>query len=119
MANPTIQTLRATIARLVPEAMERAVQSYRGFVLSGGADGFDDPKKFKDHHAAGRSALAHLEVLLRLARWSTAGDAVVGGDREDEAALLAMVSDARQTLAALRGESPDGGPDGTVDEDAP
>ena len=101
LAGHSLDSLRVAIARLVPEAMERAVASYRDFVTLGVPL---EAKEFKDHHTAGRTALVHLESLLRLARWAALP--AVGGDEtgaetnsEDVDALLL---DASRALTALR-----------------
>ena len=97
LADQSLDASRSAIARLIPDAMERAVASYRSFVAR---DIPLEAKEFKDHHTAGRTALAHLEALLRLARWTALPEQ---GDGEDD--LDAVLTEASRALAALRGES--------------
>ena len=96
LADHSLETSRNAIARLIPDAMERAVASYRGFVAR---EIPLEAKDFKDHHLAGRTALAHLEALLRLARWT----AVPAGETDDD--LDALLTEASRALTALRGEA--------------
>ena len=101
LAGQSLDSLRAAIARLVPEAMERAVHSYRQFVTLGVPL---EAKEFKDHHTAGRTALVHLESLLRLARWAAlpgAGEDGTGSETDGED-VDAMLTDASRALSALR-----------------
>lgn len=99
LADLSLDASRAAIARLVPDAMDRAVASYRRFV---GVDIPLDAREFKEHHTAGRTALAHLEALLRLARWAArAGDAQDGSEDFET-----MLEKAGAAVAALRGEAP-------------
>ncbi|KAA2214360.1 hypothetical protein [Teichococcus oryzae] len=102
---------------VAPEALQRAirrvVEDYDAFLGRGPAPGtHDDAKAFAAHHAAAKSALAHLEHLLKLARGQ--------GDAAAEQAGIAQAADllrqARGALAAApddeeEGEG-DGGPSG-------
>ena len=66
-------------------AARRVVEDYEAFLAAGPAPGtHGDAKAFAAHHTAGRSALAHLECLLKLGRLSTPNSA----GEEDEAAVL-------------------------------
>lgn len=63
--------MRATIAGHLPEAFQAAIDSYRAF--------YDQPlpedaKAFSAHHAACKAAIAHLQLLIKLAAW-VEGDA--------------------------------------------
>ena len=113
LASQSLETVRAAIAGLVPEAMDRAVGSYRDFVT---VTVPLDAKEFKDHHTAGRTALVHLESLLRLARWaalpatlgSDAGEAEEGsGEKNDPPGIDTMLLDASRALTALCADAGD------------
>jgi hypothetical protein len=110
LTDQSLDALRTAIARLVPHAMERAVDSYRAFVTVAVPL---EAKEFKDHHTAGRTALGHLEALLRLARWAAlpaGAEPGAGGQDDDEAVIDTMLADASRALAALReGAGPDDG----------
>ncbi|MFC3126813.1 hypothetical protein ACFOD4_17245 [Pseudoroseomonas globiformis] len=59
----------------VQRAIRRVVEDYNAFLERGPAPGtHDDAKAFAAHHAAAKSALAHLEHLLKLARAAASGD---------------------------------------------
>jgi hypothetical protein len=65
-----------------------------------------EAKEFKEHHTAGRTALAHLEALLRLARWAALPPGPAEPQAEDEdQAIDAMLTEASRALAALRGDA--------------
>jgi hypothetical protein len=100
LAAAALDGLRNGIARLLPEVMEQAVVSYRRFATH---EAPQPAKEFKEHYAAGRSALAHLEALLRLARWASlpAETGEGTGERGEEAPLAALVAEARRAVSAL------------------
>jgi hypothetical protein len=103
----TLETLRLGVARLLPQALEHAVGSYRAFVS---AEAPLEAKEFKEHHTAGRTALAHLETLLRLARWAALAPGAAEESGEAAGALAeieAMVGQADRALAEMRGQGPD------------
>lgn len=90
-------------------AIRRVVADYGAFVAREPIPGaHEDPKGFAAHHAAAKSALAHLEQLLKLARASLAA-APAGDD------VQALLTQARAEIAA-EGEDDDG--HDTGDEDA-
>lgn len=63
------------LAKELDTAALRVAEDYGAFVSRGPAPGMhDDAKAFAAHHAAAKSALAHLEHLLKLARAAGAGD---------------------------------------------
>ncbi|MFC0385242.1 hypothetical protein [Muricoccus vinaceus] len=80
---------------LTPEELRRAVRKvvadYEAFVARGpAADAEEDPKAFAARHAAARSALAHLEHLMKLAP---------GGEGESVAGEAgALIAQARQSI---------------------
>ncbi|WP_458093837.1 hypothetical protein [Roseomonas sp. WA12] len=80
---------------LTPEELHRAVRKvvadYEAFVSRGPAPGtHEDPKAFTAHHAAARSALAHLEHLMKLNRGQVQTDAV--------AEAGALITEARRSI---------------------
>lgn len=85
---PTLEeNTRAKIARYLPNAIDCAIQSYRGF--------YDRPhpteaKEFSAHHSACKAAIAHIELLLKLAAW---------------AQLPRECDEADQTLASLMADA--------------
>lgn len=86
---------------LTPEELQEAVRlvvaDYRGFLTRLPAPGTqDDPKAFTAHHAAARSALAHLEHLLKLTRSSADADTAVEA--------TALIAEARRSIQAAEQE---------------
>lgn len=95
MPEETLDTLRVSIARLLPAAMSRAVDSYEDFICSAPEA---DAKKFREHHMAGRAALQHLDALLDLAKWATVEDA----RNMPQERLGVLAAEASAALARLR-----------------
>lgn len=58
--------MRATIAHSLPAAFDAAIQSYQEFY---GQKTPDDAKAFSAHHSACKAAIAHLQLLIKLAAW--------------------------------------------------
>ncbi|UFN47965.1 hypothetical protein LPC08_18390 [Roseomonas sp. OT10] len=76
-------------------AIRRVLADYEAFVSRTPIEGVhEDPKAFAAHHAAAKTALAHLEHLLKLARSAAAGQAA-SGDCPD-----ALLTQARAAIAA-------------------
>ncbi|CAK0739913.1 conserved hypothetical protein [uncultured Gammaproteobacteria bacterium] len=100
-SEPTLAGLRRSVARLLPEAMERALGSYRRFAE---VDVSLITKEFKEHHQAGRVALAHLDALLKLANWAS-GDENADAAGRVQAEVEAMIGEAQRALATLRGSA--------------
>jgi hypothetical protein len=99
---------------VAPEALQRAIRrvvdDYNAFLERGPAPGtHDDAKAFAAHHAAAKSALAHLEHLLKLAR----GHAAEAGP-SDISQAADLLQQARLALAGMREdeEDADAGPSG-------
>lgn len=58
--------LRMQIIQFLPEALDKALMSYRLFASQ---LRYKKTTDFKAHHDAGKVALAHVELLLKLAKW--------------------------------------------------
>ncbi|MBO1075755.1 hypothetical protein [Roseomonas marmotae] len=98
------------LAAELEAAVMRVVEDYGAFIARGPAPGMhDDAKAFAAHHAAAKSALAHLEHLLKLARAAGAGEEVAG-----IAQAHALLRQARGALAVEpREDEEDGADDGS------
>ena len=61
------EATREQVAVFLPEAIRKTIDSYHAFmegeIESGG-------KKFAEHHSAGKVAISHLQLLLKLAQWA-------------------------------------------------
>lgn len=87
---------RAQIAAFLPDAIAKALTSYRRFIEAGQTE--TEAKLFAAHHAAGKAAVAHIELLLKLARWADLPD---GAQSNDAAILEAMMREAEEELGRL------------------
>ncbi len=87
------ETSRVQTAGFLPDAIARALTSYQKFSES--ASGVES-KDFAAHHNACKIAIAHIELLLKLARWAD----LPGDDApsNDKAILSAMMSAAEEEL---------------------
>jgi hypothetical protein len=100
----------ALVTELESAAM-RLVEDYGAFIARGPAPGtHDDAKAFAAHHAAAKSALAHLEHLLKLARAAGAGEDVAGVVQAS--ALLQQARGAMSAEAEEEGSDADDGTSG-------
>lgn len=71
----------------IGSAIDRALQSYARFSA---CDIPDDAKGFAAHHAACKAAVAHIDALLRLTRWTGAGES---NDAHDLSGMLSEAED--------------------------
>ena len=68
MAEHIEKEARKNLAEILPGAIRKALQSYHRFAAMGPEE--DDTRSFSAHHSACKAAIAHLELLLKLARWA-------------------------------------------------
>lgn len=72
---------REKIAKYLPNAIATAINSYHEFYDQQTPE---TAKDFSAHHSACKAAIAHIELLLKLARWADLpgddGDKVSNGD---------------------------------------
>jgi hypothetical protein len=88
--NETIEdATRIQVASFLPAAIARALGSYHDFSDQTVPD---DAKGFSAHHSACKIAIAHVELLLKLARWAE----VTSDDESDS--LAAMLSTAEEEV---------------------
>ena len=83
---------RRRIAAFLPGAIAKALGSYE---LFSGQDAPDEAKEFTAHHNACKVAIAHIELLIKLARWA---DIPIEGEGCD--AQLATIIQAAQSEVA-------------------
>lgn len=85
--NELLETaMREKIACHLPDAFEAAIKSYREFYDQPAPD---DAKSFAAHHAACKAAIAHLQLLIKLANWVENDAAGIDADRLSETRQLA------------------------------
>lgn len=80
-----MRALKAQISAQLETAATRVIESYQTFMTDEPEAG--DARAFAAHHAACKAALAHLDLLLKLAR--LAGVEAEAGTDDEQAALLA------------------------------
>ncbi len=83
---------RAQIVQTLPVAMEKTINSYHDFVDQESAEEATD---FKNRHMAAKAALAHIELLIKLAGMV---DAV---DDSDLSHLDTLIAEAKRELGGI------------------
>ena len=86
---------REQIAGFLPEAIRKALTSYKKFMEEEKVE--IKAKDFKEHHSACKVAISHIDLLLKLARWADLPDATVQG-QNDQVVLLAALTEAKKEL---------------------
>lgn len=65
---PTIEArTRREIAAFLPDAIQNALESYIAFSKTPDQS---EAKQFKEHHDACKVAIAHIKLLIELAKWA-------------------------------------------------
>lgn len=59
---------RQQISDFLPDAIRAALTSYQDFVTKPAQDGGTQESDFKNYHLSCKAAVAHIELLLKLAR---------------------------------------------------
>ncbi|MDP7142127.1 MAG: hypothetical protein QF692_02505 [Alphaproteobacteria bacterium] len=95
------QQTRQQISDFLPDAISRALTSYYRFSRQ---DAPAEAKEFSAHHSACKVAIAHIELLIKLARWAELPDAE-SGDANHQVVLAAMMREAQQELKTYRSKS--------------
>lgn len=95
-----MKALKAQISAQLETAATRVIESYQSFMNDEPDAG--DARAFAAHHAACKAALAHLDLLLKLARLAGVETDATGDD--EQAALLAR---ARAELGEDEGNDDD------------
>ncbi len=90
---------RKSIAAFLPDAIAAALKSYEAF--SGSKASADVSKEFKEHHSACKVAIAHIELLIKLANWAELPDAGAE-DTNGQIILAAMMQQAEGELSKYR-----------------
>ena len=90
---------RRRISAFLPDALAKALTSYHLF-----ADrefSVEKPKEFSDHHSACKVAIAHIELLIKLAKWAELPDARAK-DGNQQIILATMMQEAQDELNDYR-----------------
>lgn len=103
---PILETgMRERIANFLPRALETALLSYHEFSeeQATAPDTGDETakeekvKSFKAHHDACKVAIAHIELLVKLARWADLPDPQIESER-GAVQLQGLLDSANQEL---------------------
>ena len=94
-----LDAMRDQFKETLAKRIAQAVKSYDGFVEEVPPA---DVKGFAAHHAACRAALAHVEMLVKLARWAEGKETMTDSEAEDFDRLLA---EARSAVDEMDDES--------------
>ena len=90
--NMELVAFRHSLSAQLPGLLDRTINGYRRFST---VDSPDDVKSFAAHHAGCRAALAHIHLLVSLARWIESADGSQReGARDDLDRLLAEAENA-------------------------
>jgi hypothetical protein len=95
-----IATLRAELLRDLPDDIKRVRNAYRRAAQQAAL--LRDAKDFNAHQAACKTALGHLDGLIKLLRWASEGqgDAELEADHSSPDSANELISEARRSLAA-------------------
>ena len=85
---------KKNIIKFLPDAIAQALKSYYTFAQQ---DAPDEAKDFSAHHNACKVAIAHIELLIKLARWADLPDHKIE-NQNDQVILAAMVQQAQAEL---------------------
>ncbi len=94
---------RKEIAKALPCAIKTAMDSYRIFTA---AEQSADAKDFKAHHDACKVAIAHIQLLIKLAEWV---GAKTGDGGIDDALMAQILESSREVDAYQSSNSNEGG----------
>jgi hypothetical protein len=86
---------RDKIAKFLPDALKHSMESYHHFIISD--DTPDDAKSFSAHHSACKVAIAHIELLLKLAKWADI-NTQQEKDLPNDALLAGLIAKAQSEL---------------------
>ena len=89
---------RERISAFLPDAIAQALTSYHRFADQNIPE---DAKGFSAHHSACKVAIAHIELLIKLARWADLPDAQTG-DPNSQIMLAVMMQEAEEEIGRYR-----------------
>lgn len=95
MPNKGLESVRADLATRLPRLIEAAAESYEDLAS---AAPVGEPREQAQHHAACKAALAHLDMLTKLAKWAEAENAALPPPGSGAGDLIAS---ARSALADM------------------
>ncbi|MEM6902052.1 MAG: hypothetical protein AAF556_02275 [Pseudomonadota bacterium] len=111
MPNEFMVAARRELLNAIPEAIHRALESYTEFASNHDDDAAagGDAKNYAAHHAGLKSAISHLEALLKLGRFVASEDQSQSDQLADTSyndTLTSLIEKAQATLTILDHDSP-------------
>ncbi len=103
---PPHEETRKQIARFLPDALAKALTSYHEFMdvdipkgkpKTDEAEGQTSASAFERHHKACKAAIAHIELLIKLAEWAQLPD-VKADDHNQQIVLSALLQEANAEI---------------------
>lgn len=89
----TLQTLKDTLKKTLPQKISEVIKSYEDFSEQPAPV---DAKGFSAHHSACKSAVVHAETLLKLARWTEDDLPPPLEEQTKDSSLQALLDEAKQ-----------------------
>jgi len=93
---PPLEVARTVLGKSLPVSVRHAVQNYRNIAF---ADPPSDAKEFQQHQTACKSALQHIETLLKLAAAVETPESASAATDADTSSLLARAEAAVDAYA--------------------
>ncbi len=81
-----LERFRCHLSRRFPGLLDRVMEGYLSF--SGKGPEEDDAKEFSAHHGACKAALAHLDLLIKLAAWAEKKRSTISPKDEETERLI-------------------------------
>lgn len=94
---------RESIAAFLPDILDKALLSYAAFAENN-APG-DEAKDFTAHHNACKVAIAHIELLIKLARWADLEDEARAAESRRAALEVGTLAEIAAALAEAEKEN--------------
>ncbi len=100
MTQKTENETKRQIAAFLPDAILRALNSYHLFSQQSVPE---EAKEFSAHHNACKIAIAHIELLIKLARWADLPDPKAG-DHNNQIVISALMQEAQNEVNKHHGD---------------
>lgn len=88
---------RARVAVFLPNALAKALSSYHGF-MEGTIP--TDSKGFAAYHSAAKVAIAHVELLMKLAKWAE----ISSEKTQEDDSVLEMITKAEREVKGYKAQ---------------
>jgi len=96
----SVDDVRSLLSDLLPGLIQSAACSYEAFSQ---AEVPEDAKGFSAHHSACKSALSHVELLTKLARWAETEEDEQTPTLSEDDEIAGLLAGARAALQELEG----------------